>query len=92
MYIFSQFISDHVANQEDNSLFLVGDLIPDWVAVPKELGGGRRNPTSFREATCPRCKNHLLTEICLGSNFFVAECQITNRMLWYARKENDNDF
>lgn len=74
---------------EDPSMQLVGDVVPDWVRLPPELGGGRRTVLAHKQVECPCRRGHKSRELALGEHqgkqLFVAECKIAGQFLWYAR-------
>jgi hypothetical protein len=79
---------------EDPAMRLLGDPVPEWVELPRELGSGRRNVTGHREITCP-CGQHRTRELQLGpglnvetndvTTLCVAECS-GDGFIWYERK------
>ena len=75
--------SDVHESTEDETMVLVGDVIPDWVRLPAELGGARVPVHGATAAPCPMCRDghpvrHLKVEGSLG----VAECR-QHGFVWY---------
>lgn len=66
------------------------DVIPDWVRLPAQLGGGRRAVLGNKVVTCPCGGPHKVRELDLGDRMFVAECPVKNFM-WYRRPEESSD-
>ena len=69
-------------------MHLIGNVIPDWVDVPREAGGGRRTVRGHRIVKCP-CDitpDHEVRELDLGDRLYVSECKHKG-FLWYRRKE-----
>lgn len=74
------------SSTEDPSMFLVGDTVPDWVELPAELGGGRRDVLGSRQVRCPCGRGeHSVRELDLGEQLHVAECPVRG-FLWYRRE------
>ncbi len=79
---------------EDESTYILGDPVPEWVDLPGNLGGGRRVVVGHREITCP-CGQHRTRELDLGpglnvrtneaTTLCVAECE-GQGFLWYERR------
>lgn len=70
---------------EDETMLLLGDVTPDWVRLPAELGGARVRVLGAHAASCPMCRNdrpvrHLHVEDGLG----VAECR-EHGFVWYRK-------
>lgn len=63
---------------DDPRLLLVGDGIPDWVRLPRELEGpdaGRElKVTGHFVAHCPKCKRENVRHLVLEDNYRNAEC------------------
>lgn len=70
---------------EEPGMMIVGEVVPDWVRLPPQLGGGRRVVAGHRTCRCPCGSPHEVRELDLGENLFVAECGIKG-FLWYNRK------
>ena len=72
---------------EDPAMQLFGDVVPDWVDVPPQAGGGRRTVQRHCIITCPcnpHAPKHKVRELDLGRNLFVSECPHRG-FLWYNR-------
>jgi hypothetical protein len=69
---------------DDPTMSLVGDVVPDWVRLPPELGSAQIKVTGAFRAPCPMCRGgevrHLEAEA-----FRVAECS-THGFVWYRTK------
>lgn len=70
---------------EDETMVLVGSVVPDWVRLPAELGGARVPVEGASLAPCPMCGGgpdvqHLGVEGNLG----VAECR-HHGFVWYRK-------
>jgi hypothetical protein len=68
---------------EDDSMLMVGDVIPDWVRLPAELGGERVRVEGAKTAPCPMCRNHVeVRHLRVTGNLGVAECR-QHGFVWY---------
>lgn len=66
-------------------MLLVGDVVPDYVNLPSDLGGGRRDVVSHCMVMCPCRGEHQSRELSLGEKLYVAECKTSAQFLWYRR-------
>ena len=74
---------DIAASLEDPAMALVGDLVPDWVRLPAELGGARV-PVLERFTTGCLCRACGTVEhLRLPDGIAVAECLSGPSYLWY---------
>lgn len=75
--------SDAHASTEDDSMMLVGDVTPDWVRLPPELGGARVRVLGVSASPCPMCRNHVeVRHLRVEGNLGVAECG-QHGFVWY---------
>lgn len=70
---------------EDETMLLLGDVVPDWVRLPAELGRAEARVLGAHAAPCPLCRanrpvRHLRIEAGLG----VAECP-QHGFVWYRK-------
>ena len=69
--------------EEDPTTLIIANK-PDWVRLPKELGGGKVKVLRLIEGGCPGpdCKNHTVRHYVLDSKYGVAECSRAG-FIWY---------
>lgn len=68
---------------EDETMALIGEIIPDWVRLPDQLGGERRPVTGSTMAPCPICQNHTeVQHLQVQGGLGVAECS-EHGFVWY---------
>ena len=75
----------------DPNSILLGADVPDWVRLPRELGGARFRVASAVAAACPGCKGqpHVVRHLILdGTRIAVAECG-EKGFLWYMNQETE---
>lgn len=69
---------------EDETMALVGPVVPDWVRLPPELGGREVRVRDAFTAPCPLCKGGEVTHFTLEGNLGVAECG-SHGFVWYRK-------
>jgi hypothetical protein len=69
---------------EDPAMAILGDLVPDWVTLPPNLGGRRLRVLRAEEAPCP-LHAHKVRHLHLEDAMSVAECP-EGGFLWYRRE------
>ena len=68
---------------EDETMVLIGAVIPDWVRLPAELGGARVRVLGAFEAPCPLCgDDHSVRHLRVEGGLGVAECH-EHGFVWY---------
>ena len=70
---------------EDESMLMVGYVIPDWVRLPPDLGGGQVAVVDSHMGLCPMCKEAGVQHLKLESGLGVAECG-QHGFVWYGRR------
>lgn len=75
---------DSLQSLEDPSLQLFGEVIPEWVRLPQQLGGEKRTVQSYKKINCVCGGEHIVLELNLGDNFYVSECP-SKGFLWYRK-------
>ena len=69
---------------DPNTLLLSKDK-PDWVRLPKEIGGAKARVKYAVTAPCPSCEEeHMVRHLILDLEVAVAECPAKG-FLWYTR-------
>lgn len=58
---------------------------PDWVKLPKELGGGKKRILREKRAVCVCGDKHIVKHFELEDNLGVAECSELG-FAWYMRE------
>ena len=82
---FTKRAGDSVLQGEDDPLMLLfGDVVPDTVRLPDELGGHTVRVTGAHAVPCPSpsCPDHQVRHLTLSNGLGVAECA-TAGFLWY---------
>lgn len=85
---FTKRAGDTVAHGTDDSrMTVVGDVRPDFVALPANLGGGTARVTGASLEPCPRDGSHNAWTLAVthGRVTHVAECPEHGGFLWYRR-------
>lgn len=77
---------DIAVGSEDPTMLLIGADQPDWVRLPKELGGAQRRVLAVGVGTCPRGE-HDVRHFALEGDMGVAECPKHGGFLWYRRRK-----
>ncbi len=69
--------------EEDPTTLIIANK-PDWVRLPKELGGDKVKVLRLIKGACPgsNCNNHTVHHYILDSKYGVAECGRAG-FLWY---------
>lgn len=71
---------------DDPRELIVGNPVPDWVELPKEIGSIKVKVLEAFVGPCPACQSGSVRHLRLEQGFHVAECLIHN-FLWYKKKE-----
>lgn len=70
---------------EDESMFMVGHVIPDRVRLPPELGRKQVAVVGSFMGRCPMCKEGVVQHLKLENGLGCAECS-THGFVWYGRR------
>jgi len=71
--------------KDDPTMLLVGGNKPDWVRLPRELGGAKAKVLDILAGPCPKCDGETVKHFVLDLDVGVAECP-KEGFLWYATK------
>lgn len=72
---------------ESQSVLIIGDILPDWVRTPPELGGAKVGVLGGFMDPCPRCRGEApVVHMKLENGMYVAECKGACGFVWYRPK------
>lgn len=78
--------SDLHASQDEAGVYLVGDMVPDWVRTPDQIGGQQVRVTGAFAGPCPKCGGGPdVRHLNLEGGLSVAECRLDG-FVWYTRR------